>query len=178
MFTCWPVPPPGISHLSSQDSCPSVGDEGQMKSFSYAKAEYSNTRRKGQEIEAFIVEKNLAHTILQNLEISDRKHVFSILRLAHDTVSTARSSVPQKWRFWKGILKLLLKGDYRLSFRSRGMACIYVTGGARKNKTRNSKANPCPPRGLLPKLIYKLIGSQTLYSLLSLLRQGFLPQDS
>lgn len=50
-------------------------------------------KEKAKILKAFIVE-NLAHIILQNLEISDRKHVFSILRLAHDTVSTARSSVP------------------------------------------------------------------------------------
>lgn len=57
--------------------------------------------------------------------------------------------------FEKEILKLLLEGDYRFSFMSRGMACIDNTGEVRKNKTKNSKANPCPPRGLLPKLSYK-----------------------
>lgn len=47
-------------------------------------------------MKAFIAEKNLAHTFLQNLEMSDRKHVFSVLRLARDTVSAARSSAPQR----------------------------------------------------------------------------------
>ena len=53
-------------------------------------------KEKAKKLKAFIAGKDLAHTILQNLEISDRKHAFSILRLAHDTVSTARSSVPQR----------------------------------------------------------------------------------
>lgn len=51
VFTCRPDPPSGSQSLSCQDSCPSGRDEGQMKSFSCAKAEYFNTRRKGQEIE-------------------------------------------------------------------------------------------------------------------------------
>lgn len=51
---------------------------------------------KAKKLKAFIVEKNLAHTILKNLEIGDRKHVFTILRLAHDIVSVARSSAPQR----------------------------------------------------------------------------------
>lgn len=51
---------------------------------------------KAKKLKAFIVEKILAQAILQNLEISDRKHAFRILRLAHDTVSAARSSVPQR----------------------------------------------------------------------------------
>lgn len=51
---------------------------------------------KAKKFKAFIVEKKLAHTILQNLQTGDRKHVFRILRLAHDTVSAARSSVPQR----------------------------------------------------------------------------------
>lgn len=53
-------------------------------------------KEKAKKLKAFIVEKNLAHTILRNLDISDRKHVFDILRLAHDTASTARSPVPQR----------------------------------------------------------------------------------
>lgn len=110
---------------------------------------------KAKKLKAFIVEKNLAHRILKNLEISDRKHVFRILRLAHDTVSAARSSVPQRDEDFEEILKLLSEGDYRFSFTSRGMACIDNKGGTRKNKTKNSKANLHPPTGLLPKLSYK-----------------------
>lgn len=53
-------------------------------------------KEKAKKLKAFIVEKNLAHTILRNLDISDRKHVFDILRSAHDTASTARSPVPQR----------------------------------------------------------------------------------
>lgn len=51
---------------------------------------------KAKKLKAFIVEKNLSHSILQNLEISDRKHVYRIVRLAHDTVSAARNSVSQR----------------------------------------------------------------------------------
>lgn len=54
------------------------------------------TQEKAKKLKAFIVEKNLAYAVLQNLEISDRKHVFRIVRLAHDTVSAARNSVPQR----------------------------------------------------------------------------------
>lgn len=51
---------------------------------------------KAKKLKAVILEKNLAHAILQNLEINNRKHVFRILRLAHDTVSAARSSAVQR----------------------------------------------------------------------------------
>lgn len=54
------------------------------------------TQEKAKKLKAFIVEKNLAYAVLQNLEISDRKHVFRTVRLAHDTVSAARNSVPQR----------------------------------------------------------------------------------
>lgn len=51
---------------------------------------------RAKKLKAFIVEKILAHAILQNFEIDDRKHAFRIVRLAHDTVSAARNSVPQR----------------------------------------------------------------------------------
>lgn len=114
---------------------------------------------KAKKLKAFIVEKILAQAILQNLEISDRKHAFRILRLAHDTVSAARSFVPQReMKILKRDPEIAVRvseGDYRFSFVSLGMACTDNTGGARKNKPKKSKANFCPPRGLLPKLSYK-----------------------
>lgn len=99
----------GVSHLAARIPVLLAGMKDKWNPSAVKKQNILTQEEKAKKFKAFIVEKNLAHTVLQNLETGDRKHVFRILRLAHDTVSAARSSVPQRdedfekrsWNFYQ-----------------------------------------------------------------------------